>query len=275
MRTKSLAEHERQSFSFELFSARYIRFGRSTYIARELQLKKAVFVILVGILFGIGVLTVWVRMRIKTDRSPTITQEVANFNETLDPTIGPVTVKVFAIKKESAGLFDTHDIRSSRVDIEGSNPQMLLITGLAARSVQVIDLDRNGTKELLFLGEDAEAAVVWMKEGQLSFRPEHDLLNSVLDSTPQDAGGRHMVFVVATAGIYTNGMHGVARQRVMAWTEQDGFRDVTVLFPKFVRKMVISSLKKEMASEDDAERKKNFHAIIAELEDLIKSPAAK
>lgn len=239
-------------------------------------MKKAELVVLAAIIFGIGALTVWVRMRIKKEQSPTTIQEVANFNETLNPTIGPVTVKVFAIKKESTGLLDTHDIRSSRIDIEGSNPQMLPITGLAARSVQAIDLDQNGTKELLLLGEDAEAAVVWMKEGQLNFCPEHDLLNSgFLDPTPQDAGGRHMVFVVATPGIYTNGMHGVARRRVMAWTEQDGFRDVTVLFPKFVQNTVIASLKKEMASEGDPERKRNFQVIIRELGESIKSRAAK
>lgn len=75
--------------------------------------------------------------------------------------------------------------------------------------------------------------------------PEHDLLNpGLLDPGPQDAGGRHTIFVVATPEIYTNGMHGVARRRVMAWTEQDGFRDVTVLFPKFVRKKVNFILEK-------------------------------
>jgi len=239
-------------------------------------LKKAVFVILGGVLFSIGALTVWVRMRIKTDRSPTITQEIANFKETLHPMMGPVTVKIFAIKKESTGLFDTHDVHASRIEIGAPNPQILLVDSLAVRWVQAIDLDQNGTKELLLLGEEQEAAVVWLRDGQLICRPEHDLLNpGFLDPSPQDAGGRHMVFVVATPGIYTNGMHGVARRRVVAWTEQDGFRDVTVLFPKFVRKKVISSLKREMASEDDFERKKNFQQIIDELEELIKEPAAK
>ena len=239
-------------------------------------MKKTVFVILIGILFGIGALTVWVRMRIKTDHSPTITQEIANFNETLDPAMGPVTVKVFAIKKESTGMFDTHDVHASRIEIGAPNPQTLLVDSLAARSVQAIDLDQKGTKELLLFGEEQEAAVVWLRDGQLICRPEHDHLSpGFLDPSPDDAGGRRMVFVVATPGIYTNGMHGVARRRVMAWTEQDGFQDVTVLFPKFVRGKVISSLKREMASEDDADRKKNFQTIIAELEDLIKDPPTK
>jgi hypothetical protein len=239
-------------------------------------LKKAVFVILVGVLFGIGALTVWVRMRIKTDRLPTITQEIVNIKETLHPMMGPVAVKVFAIKKESTGLFDTHDAHASRIEIGAPNPQTLFVPSLAARSVQAIDLDQNGTKELLLYGEDDGRAVVWMREGKPNFRFERDFLNSdFLDPTPQDAGGGHMVFVVATPGIYTNGMHGVARRRVMAWTEQDGFRDVTVLFPEFVRKRVISSLKKEMALEGDPERKSNFQVIISELEDLIKSRAAK
>ena len=64
-----------------------------------------------------------------------------------------------------------------------------------------------------------------------------------------------MVFVVATPGVYTNGMHGVAMRRVMAWSELDGFHDVTALFPDFVRKKVISSLKKEMALENDPEKR--------------------
>jgi hypothetical protein len=242
----------------------------------ELHLKKAVFFIFLGIFLGIGVLTLWVRMRIKTDRSPTITQEIINFKETLHPMVGPVAVKIFAIKKESTGIFDTHDVHASRIEIGAPNPQTLLVPSLAARSVQAIDLDQNGTKELLLYGEDDGTAVVWMREGKPNFRFEHDFLNSgFLDPSPQDAGGEPMVFVVATRGIYTNGMHGVARRRVMAWTEQDGFRDVTVLFPKFVRERVISSLKKEMAFEGDPERKSNFQVIISELEDLIKSRAAK
>lgn len=234
------------------------------------------FAILVGILLGIGCLTVWVRMRIKTGRSPTITQEVANFNETLDQTMGPVTVKAFAIKKESTGMFDTQDVHASRIEIGAPNPQTLLVDSLAARSVQAIDLDQNGTKELLLYGEDDGTAVVWMREGKPNFRFEHDFLNSgFLDPTPQDAGGKRMVFVVATPGAYTNGMHGVAMRRVMAWSELDGFHDVTGLFPNFVRTKIISSLKKEMALEGDPERKRNFQVIISELEDSIKSRAAK
>jgi hypothetical protein len=64
-------------------------------------------------------------------------------------------------------------------------------------------------------------------------------------------------------------------RRVMAWSELDGFHDVTALFPNFVRTKIISSLKKEMALEGDPERKRNFQVIISELEDSIKSRAAK
>lgn len=239
-------------------------------------MKKAVFFIFVGILLGIGALILWVRMRIKTDRSPTITQEIANFKETLYPMMGPVTVKIFAIKKKSTGIFDTHDVHASRVEIGAPNLQTLLVPSLAARSTQAIDLDQNGTKELLLHGEDDGTVVVWMREGKPNFRFEHDILNSgFLDPTPQDAGGKRMVFVVATPGVYTNGMHGVAMRRVMAWSELDGFHDVTALFPDFVRKKVISSLKKEMALENDPERKKNFQVVIRELENSIKSRAAK
>lgn len=239
-------------------------------------MKKAVFFIFFGILLGIGVLTLWVRMRIKTDRSPTITQEIANFRETLHPMTGPVTVKIFTIKKESTGIFDTHNVHASRVEIGAPNPQTLLVPSLVARSVQAIDLDQNGTKELLLYGEDEGTAVVWMQEGKPNSRFEHDFLNSgFLDPTPQDAGGKRMVFVVAIPGVYTNGMHGVAMRRVMAWSELDGFHDVTALLPNFVRKNVISSLKKEMALESDPERKRNFQVIIGELEDSIKSRAAK
>ncbi len=133
-------------------------------------MKKAVSAIPVGILFGIVALTLWVRVRIKADRSPTITQEIANFKETLHPMMGPVKVKIFAIKKESTGIFDTHDIHSSRIEIGAPNPQTLLVNSLAARSVQAIDLDQNGTKELLLLGEEQEAAVVWLRDGQLICR---------------------------------------------------------------------------------------------------------
>jgi hypothetical protein len=172
-----------------------MRPGRSMQGYRTgVSLKKAVFFIFVVILLGIGVLTLWVQMRIKTDRSPMMTQEIANFKETLHPMMGPVTVKIFAIKKESTGIFDTHDIHASRVEIGAPDPQALLVPSLAAFSVQAIDLDQNGTKELLLYGGDHGTVVVWMREGKPTFRFERDLLNSgFLDPTPQDAGGKRMV----------------------------------------------------------------------------------
>jgi hypothetical protein len=95
------------------------------------------------------------------------------------------------------------------------------------------------------------------------------------DLSPRDDRNGHTVFVAGRPGIYTNGEHGVHRQRLYVWTQQGGFQEATSRFPKCVRQHLIHDLRKEMSLEDDPERRENFQKIIAELEDLIKQGICK
>jgi hypothetical protein len=239
----------------------------------RIQVKQAAAALLtVGL--GLAAAYVWLQWELKTHRSPTITKEVAHFTDVLDPSAGAVTMRVFAIDKESTSAFDAQDIHSSRVELEGPITATLsppLTIDFPARSARSADLDRDGIRELLLYREDGSVAVVWLDHGKLEFRPDVDVLESgYSDLSPQDAGRGRLVFVAAQSAIFTDGMHGVRRPRVYAWTEHNGFKEVTTQFPGFVRERVIPGLERAMRAEEDGERRRNFQRVISELEEMSK-----
>jgi hypothetical protein len=132
--------------------------------------RKATIVVIVAV-SGFIAAKVWIQKEIDAHRSPTVTKEVANFKETLDPAVGTVHVRVFDIEKESTGLFDAQEIRASRVELEGPAAQVLSLP-FETHQVRSADLDRNGTKELLLYREEGDVGVVWLHEPKLEFRWE-------------------------------------------------------------------------------------------------------
>ncbi|HXH86716.1 MAG TPA: hypothetical protein VNI35_07800 [Nitrospira sp.] len=212
--------------------------------------------------------SLWTWLELRRHRSPTVVTEVGSFEDVLDPALSVTHVKIRRLAKESTGLFDAQDIRSSRVELAGGirdTFSLPLKVDLAAQSSQVLDLDGNGIKEILLYQDEFVVGVVWLRKGKLNFRPDRDLLKSwAFDIRPKPTDDGHLVFVAASEFPEGN-LNAVPRPRLFSWNEQEGFRDVTSSYPTYVNKHLIPVVREALRSERNEDRKANFAKVLAEL----------
>jgi hypothetical protein len=226
----------------------------------------------IGIALGLVLTIGWITLEFVRHRSPTTTTEVFSSEESLGPVGKKTHLQVYKIVKESTGLFDPQDIRSTRIELTGEFRGTLSLPpeiDLAAQSAQVVDLNRDGTKEILVYRDNLAVGVVWLRDGKLIFRPDKDFLKSWgFDVGPQLTDGR-AVFTAASE-FPPGSIEAVPRPRLFSWTQQQGFIDVTSQNSAYVVRHLIPVLKDALQAQQNEARRQNFRNVIAELSDSAK-----
>jgi hypothetical protein len=220
-------------------------------------------------------IALWLHVELKTHRSPTVTTEVAALEDTLDPRVGKQNIKVFTIIKESTGGFDPQDIRTAKVEVSGPGIRVSSLTlpiertDLVVHSVRLLDVDHDGTKEILLYEEDGfKVAIVWLHDGTLECRPEADILKSLyVDVGPVETDS-HLLFVAASE-FPSDDIDAVYRPNLLSWSQGQGFSVVTAQYPSYVRAHFVPDLQKSLASESSGNRRKNYERVIKELSSSI------
>ena len=223
---------------------------------------------LILVVLGAG----WFYVHLLQHRSATIVREVASIQSPWQDSTSS-TVKVFSVEKVSTGLFDPQDIRTTRIEVNGSFAQSLtlpLSADFAARSAESVRLQADETKELLLRKDAFSIAVVWFGDGKLRFRQGADILKSWAFEVGPYRIDRDMVFVSASE-FPAKAYEPVPLPRLFSWTTNDGFVDVTGLHPSYVNDILIRKLEVEVSSESNPARIAYYRQVLAELHALSRS----
>lgn len=177
---------------------------------------------------------------------------IRDYKGQLGPNSGQVEVHVYAIRRFSDHDSDT--VLQNRIELKQDGRLHVFMWGsnqmYVAGMCDVLDVDGDGTKEFLF----GHTRVVWYSQGRFGHRGRADEILSLGYAGPFDFDndGR-LEFVDGDSFPPEAGVRDkrIPFPRVMHWTREAGFADVSKEFPEYFAGTVIPEFEAKRAAETD------------------------
>jgi hypothetical protein len=194
---------------------------------------------------------------------------VLDYKGTLDPTARPVRVRVYKIEKWSTGS-DMQDIFNSKIEVERGAASVAFVwpqnTQFYATSAAVLDLDGDGTKELVLNNQGTEVRVLFFDGEYLHFRGQIDELASISYDVGPRSVNQRFIFVQGRAFPSQGAQDYVPLPRLVAWSKEKGFQDVTRSLNRYYAATVLPEIKATQAAQTDRQRQTLYQAAIENVE---------
>lgn len=226
-------------------------------------------------------LALYVSHRRMKEQSPIVETPVLRQSAVrLEPRKTNYDMIVWNRTKLSSGGFDTHDIFQIRIEAKTDNDEHTFEwpneDSCAPEGAELRDVGRTGWMEFVIYCTP-DVRILRFDGTQFVFRSSMDQLHNVLgpsrfDDLDRDGVSEYIAVLnfPQRFGDPKN-LVTVPVPVIYRWSPENGFREVSGLFPEFYRKKAVSDLRKQQQGEPNAARRQLFDKAIEYIEKQLAS----
>lgn len=193
-----------------------------------------------------------------------------NYTGRLNNQDGPSELRIYKITKLSSSASDAEDVRTNKIELKTEKASINFTWAtqgeFGGSDPRIVDLDRDGTKEILLYEGGQDARVVFYHDGRLQFRSGMDEISSIgYGVGPFEEGGKEL-FIRGVLFTAPSAADSIPVPRIMQWSMNSGFRDVTREHAAYYKNKLLPDLQTKMEAEADPGRRKLYKDALKNLQ---------